>query len=232
MNLETVRECSPAVLQRRSGRRVRLGPLWMMALVATTPVTTQARSLDPLPGSVRVAVAPSAPISDAPIAACADALVSITQVQALVDAQASARDALITIRRNAQDWKNLLLRGSNVADRQTMLERFETQARLYEAELLQLRSQLAPFQTELNRMDVLERERVKLFEQYRAALATHGVETLAAAALADRAVQGADVATFRTLEKTIDALTAMTRVQFQTLTQRVARCVDGQSRPL
>ena len=105
-------------------------------------------------------------------------------------------------------------------------------ASLYEAQLLQLRGRLAPWATELERIDLLERERVKLFERYRTALATYGVQTLEAAALADRAVQGADVATFRTLEQTVDALTTMTRTQLQTLKQSVGRCVGGRSRQL
>jgi hypothetical protein len=218
----------------------------MVALVATAAITAHARSADTSSGSALGMTAPQDLLADnrpavsepwvpgveALDAACAEASAGLARVQDLFDAQANARDALITIRRNAQDWKNLLLRGSNAADRQTMQQRFETQASLYEAQLLQLRGRLAPWATELERIDLLERERVKLFERYRTALATYGVQTLEAAALADRAVQGADVATFRTLEQTVDALTTMTRTQLQTLKQSVARCVGGRSRQL
>jgi len=218
MNLEAVKARGEDVLARvlPTGNRLRLR--LTIALIATAAFTAHARSVD-------VGF-------EAPDAACAGAPASIARVQDLFDAQANARDALVTIRRNAQDWKNLLLRGSNAADRQTLQQRFETQASLYEAQLLQLRGQLAPWATELERLELLERERVKLFERYRSALATYGVQTLEAAALADRAVQGADITTFRTLEQTVDALTTMTRMQIQTLKQAVARCVDSRSRQL
>jgi len=250
MHPETARAFGPALLSGlfpgMYAINNRLRPLLMLALIATAAITAHARSADLLAGSalgtpaIRVllvdsgpaAFVPSVPGLEAPDAACAEATAGLARVQDLVDAQANARDALITIRRNAQDWKNLLLRGSNAADRQTMQQRFETQASLYEAQLLQLRGRLAPWATELERIDSLERERVKLFERYRSALATYGVQTLEAAALADRAVQGADVATFRTLEQTVDALTTMTRTQLQTLKQSVARCVGGRSRQL
>jgi len=218
MNLEAVKARGEDVLARvlPTGNRLRLR--LTIALIATAAFTAHARSVD-------VGF-------EAPDAACAGAPASIARVQDLFDAQANARDALVTIRRNAQDWKNLLLRGSNAADRQTLQQRFETQASLYEAQLLQLRGQLAPWATELERLELLERERVKLFERYRSALATYGVQTLEAAALADRAVQGADITTFRTLEQTVDALTTMTRMQIQTLKQAVARCVDSRSTQL
>ncbi len=246
MHLDSARALGSALRPGMHAIRNRLGPLLMVALIATAAITAHASSADTLSGSALAtpelrgllvdsgpaASAPLVPGVEGPDAACAEAPAGLARVQDLFDAQANARDALITIRRNAQDWKNLLLRGSNAADRQTMQQRFETQASLYEAQLLQLRGQLAPWAAELERMDLLERERVNLFERYRSALATYGVQTLEAAALADRAVQGADVATFRTLEQTVDALTTMTRTQLQTLKQSVARCVGGRSRQL
>jgi methyl-accepting chemotaxis protein len=153
-------------------------------------------------------------------------------VEALAGAESTSRDALIAIRRNAQDWKNLLLRGQDVAERQAMQARFDAQARAYEARLAQLRAQLTPLQLELGRMEALDQERARLFERYRAALARHGVASLEAAAAADREVQGADVATFRTLEQLIEALAARTRAQFQDMRAAIARCgTDATTRP-
>jgi dTDP-4-amino-4,6-dideoxygalactose transaminase len=157
-------------------------------------------------------------------AQCPQALAATDRLQAVVAAEASARDALVTIRRNAQDWKNLLLRGRDAAERQTMQARFDTQARGYEVRLSQLRAQLTPLDLELARVQTLEEERVKLFARYRAALERHGVDSLEAAAAADRAVQGADVATFRTLEKLIEAVAAQTGVAFQGLRTAIATC--------
>jgi methyl-accepting chemotaxis protein-1 (serine sensor receptor) len=116
MDLEAVKARGEEVLSKvlPNGNRLRLQ--LTIALIAATAFTAHARSVD-------VGF-------EAPDAACAGAPASIARVEDLFDAQANAREALVTIRRNAQDWKNLLLRGSNAADRQTMQQRFETQASL------------------------------------------------------------------------------------------------------
>lgn len=160
-------------------------------------------------------------------ATCPEALAAADRAQELVNAESLSRDALITIRRNAQDWKNLLLRGRDGAERQAMQARFDAQALAYETRLAQLRAQLTPLQLELDRMETLDRERARLFERYRTALARHGVASLESAAAADREVQGADVATFRTLEQLIDAIAARTRAQFQDMRAAIARCGSG-----
>ena len=138
-------------------------------------------------------------------AQCTGLLESIDRLESMVGAENTARDALATIRRNAQDWKNLLLRGRDANERQTMQTRFDTQAKTYVDRLL-------------------HREQLKLFDKYRAALARHGVDSLEAAAAADREVQGADVVTFRTLEQTIEVLSASTLTQFQTVRQSMCNC--------
>jgi hypothetical protein len=142
----------------------------------------------------------------------------------MVGAENTARDALATIRRNAQDWKNLLLRGRDANERQTMQTRFDTQAKTYVARLSNLRGQMSQLSLALDRLDVLDREQLKLFDKYRAALARHGVDSLESAAAADREVQGADVVTFRTLEQTIEVLSTSNRAQFQTVRQSMRHC--------
>jgi hypothetical protein len=76
----------------------------------------------------------------------------------------------------------------------------------------------------LDRLDVLDREQLKLFDKYRAALARHGVDSLESAAAADREVQGADVVTFRTLEQTIEVLSTSNLAQFQTVRRSMRNC--------
>lgn len=155
---------------------------------------------------------------------CTPAAAALEKLQTMVGAESTARDALATIRRNAQDWKNLLLRGRDEKERQTMQTRFDTQASAYAARLAELRVQLSPLGLGLDRIDVLEREQVQLLAKYRAALAHHGVATLEAAVAADREVQGADVLTFRTLEQTIELLAAGNRAQFQQVRQGLSTC--------
>ena len=76
----------------------------------------------------------------------------------------------------------------------------------------------------LDHLVLLEREQIRLFDRYRAALARHGVGSLEAAAAADREVQGADVVTFRTLEQVIEVLSAKNLEQFHQVKQGVSTC--------
>jgi hypothetical protein len=162
---------------------------------------------------------------------CSTLMASIDRLQVMASAESTARDALTTMRRNAQDWKNLLLRGRDEKERQTMQTRFDTQASVYGTRLNQLRTQLGQLNWPLDRLDVLQREQAQLFDKYRAALAKHGVASLDAAAAADREVQGADVLTFRTLEQAIELLSAGNREQFQQVRQSATTCQAALSSP-
>lgn len=158
-------------------------------------------------------------------AECAATLPALDRLEAMVHAEMTARQALITLRRHAQDWKNLLLRGSDAPMRQTMQARFDSQAASYAMQLAKLRKQLQALGERLDRLDILDQEQIQLFGKYRQALATHGVNTLEAAFQADREVQGADVKTLRTLEEAIEALATNNRGQFQTVRQLQKTCL-------
>lgn len=155
---------------------------------------------------------------------CPEALSAAGRLQAMSNNGRLARDALITLRRQAQDWKNLLLRGSEAGERQTMLIRFDNQSRNYQDQLEQLRRQLGSLNFESETMAKLDQEQLKLDQRYRAALAKHGVADLQAAAAADREVQGSDVASFRALEQLITAITAKDDALFQQLRLAIGQC--------
>lgn len=157
-------------------------------------------------------------------AECAAMLPALDRLEAMVQAEMTAREALVTMRRNAQDWKNLLLRGSDAQMRQTMQARFDSQAASYAMQLGRLRKQLQALGESPRQLDILDQEQIQLFGKYRQALATHGVNTLEAAFQADREVQGADVKTLRTLEETIEALATNNRGQFQTVRLLLKTC--------
>ena len=157
-------------------------------------------------------------------AQCIEALTAVDRLQVAVAADAAARDALVTVRRLAQDWKNLLLRGRDAGERRAMQQRFDAQSASYRQRLADLRGQLAALPFGLDAQAVLETEQRALDERYRAALDRRGVATLEAAADADRDAQGADVLTFRTLEQLIDALATPTRTRFQDLRDAIERC--------
>lgn len=161
---------------------------------------------------------------------CLATLPALDKLEAIVHAEMTARDALVTIRRNAQDWKNLLLRGSDAQMRQMMQSRFDTQAATYEVRLGELRKQMQALGENSQRLDILDAERVQLFGKYRGALSTHGVSTLEAAFRADKEAQGADIKTLRTLEETIEFLAIKSREQFQTVRKLMQSC-DSQQLP-
>jgi len=161
---------------------------------------------------------------------CLSSLPALDKLEAIVHAEMTARDALVTIRRNAQDWKNLLLRGSDAQMRQMMQSRFDTQAATYEVRLGELRKQMQALGENSQRIDILESERAQLFGKYRGALSTHGVNTLEAAFRADKEAQGADIKTLRTLEETIEFLTIKSHEQFQTVRKLMQTC-DSQHLP-
>jgi hypothetical protein len=161
---------------------------------------------------------------------CLATLPALDKLEAIVHAEMTARDALVTIRRNAQDWKNLLLRGSDAQMRQMMQSRFDTQAATYEVRLGELRKQMQALGENSQRLDILDAERAQLFGKYRGALSTHGVSTLEAAFRADKEAQGADIKTLRTLEETIEFLAIKSREQFQTVRKLMQSC-DSQQLP-
>lgn len=159
---------------------------------------------------------------------CLATLPALDKLETIVQAEMTARDALVTIRRNAQDWKNLLLRGSDAQLRQLMQNRFDTQAATYEVRLGELRKQMQALGENSQRLDILDSERAQLFGKYRGALSTHGVNTLEAAFRADKEAQGADIKTLRTLEETIEFLAVKNREQFQIVRQLMQTCNSQQ----
>ena len=161
---------------------------------------------------------------------CLATLPALNKLEAIVHAEMTARDALVTIRRNAQDWKNLLLRGSDAQMRQMMQSRFDTQAATYEVRLGELRKQMQALGENSQRLDILDSERAQLFGKYRGALSTHGVSTLESAFRADKEAQGADIKTLRMLEETIEFLAIKSREQFQSVRKFMQTC-DSQQLP-
>ena len=158
------------------------------------------------------------------LAECTFLAHALDRLEAMLQAETTAREALVTMRRNAQDWKNLLLRGSDPQMKKTMQARFDNQAASYAMQLGKLRKQLHALGESPLRLDILDQEQIQLFGKYRQALTTFGVNTLEASFQADREVQGADVKTLRVLEDTIEALATNNRGQFQTVRQLLTTC--------
>jgi hypothetical protein len=157
-------------------------------------------------------------------AECAATAPALDLLEAMIQSEMTAREALVTMRRHAQDWRNLLLRGSDAQMRQTMQSRFDSQAASYVMQLGNLRKQLHVLGESPRRLDILDQEKIQLFGKYRQALATHGVNTLEASFQADRSVQVADIKTLCTLEETIEVRATNHRGQFQTVRKLLKKC--------
>lgn len=155
---------------------------------------------------------------------CEKATAMLGQLQPLVDAEASARDALVMLRRTAQDWKNLLLRGSDIAQRKTMQGRFDEHGKNYGEILQALKKQLASRPPELERVAAIDRERAVMLQRFDAALSRHGVATIEAGLAADQEVQGADVVSLRNLEQLTESLTTTRTTMFRDLRQALEQC--------
>lgn len=158
-------------------------------------------------------------------AGCTDALNRLEALQSVVVARHAAQDALVGARRSAQDFKNLLLRGSDPVKVQVLSQRFEDNAHSYKKHLATLYRQLLAIPSEEERAKLLEQERELLFGGYRKALQTHDVRQIEEALAADKAVLGSDVKTFRALEQTIESLNAQTDEAFQKLHFTLSSCV-------
>lgn len=155
---------------------------------------------------------------------CPQATSQLEALQSLVQMRHAAQDSLVFVRRSAQDFKNILLRGSDPVLSPMLRQRFERNAQSYAQQLGSLHAQLQALPSEHEGAELLLREREALFTGYRLALQAHDVRHIEQALAADKAVQGADVKTFRALETTIENLNAQTDAAFQDLRTSLETC--------
>ena len=136
-------------------------------------------------------------------ASCADRLAELTVAE---DFALAARDASITSRRQAQDFKNALLR-NGTAEYERMAARFAERGPEYAAHLERLRGLATKSGRHGDAVAVLAGERDKMAVRYRAALASLEAADRASVFRADELAKGVDVPTFRQLEALVEAST-------------------------
>lgn len=138
------------------------------------------------------------------------------------------RDASMTIRRQAQDYKNLLLRGSDPADYRVMMGRFETQKKGYRNQLERLRTMMKDGGLPLDRIDGLLAEQARLVQAYGAAFEQFDPSDKMSTFRADAASRGKDVRSFVELEALlaeIDHSKAQAWAQLRdSIAKEAARC--------
>ncbi len=116
-----------------------------------------------------------------------------------------SRDASTTSRRQAQDFKNALLR-TGTADAPRMVARFDERVGIYREQLTRLDSR-AVSSTHQAAVASLIAEQEKMIPAYRRGLSLLDARDPTSAFRADQATQGIDVATFRQLEALVEATT-------------------------
>lgn len=136
-------------------------------------------------------------------APCADRLAELTLAE---DFALAARDASTTSRRQAQDFKNALLR-SGTAEYERMAARFAERGPEYAAHLDRLRGLAAKSGRHGEPVAALAGERDKMAARYRAALASLDAADRSSVFRADEVAKGVDVPTFRLLEALVEAST-------------------------
>lgn len=121
---------------------------------------------------------------------------------AVVQAVDSARESQVAFKVQVQEWKNLLLRGFDDADRDTFMKRFVMQEEAVGRELARFAANAATVGVGADEVERLRAEHAALGKRYRDALAGFDPADPLSPRAVDRAVRGID----RPLDQSIDAL--------------------------
>ncbi|WP_156926989.1 hypothetical protein [Azospirillum halopraeferens] len=127
----------------------------------------------------------------------------------LAHAADTAREAQVAFKIQVQEWKNMLLRGSDPGDAAHHLAGFEAQERRVAEQLGQLAAVAADLGLDAAEVRAAAAEHEALGRRYRAALEGSDRSDPAAVAAVDRAVRGID----RPFDRTIDALAEAARAR-------------------
>lgn len=131
----------------------------------------------------------------------------------LIEALDATREAQVAFKIQVQEWKNLLLRGSDPDDRRRFSERFAEQERRVAAALAILRAAAPALGLDGDSVDGIARDHAALGDRYRQALALLDPAVPTSAMTVDRAVRGID----RPLDTAIDAVADAARARARTV---------------
>lgn len=126
-------------------------------------------------------------------ASASECATRVTELSAAAEKATAARDASIASRRQAQDFKNVLLR-NGAADHAVFVKRLDDRMREYGRSLEALGAEGGKLREESRRVE----------SSYRAAIALLDARDPSTVFKADAATKGVDVATFRMLEALVE----------------------------
>jgi methyl-accepting chemotaxis protein len=116
-------------------------------------------------------------------------LATATTITTVVD---KGRDSQVELKKQVQEWKDLLIRGRSKGDFEKHLSAFSKQESMVQSQLASLRDTLASIGIAAGDLDGLIREHSALGDKYREAVKRYDPSSMSAAQHVDSAVRGID----------------------------------------
>jgi len=135
----------------------------------------------------------------------------LAKVEALAEAADMARAAQVEFKIQVQEWKNILVRGSDPADFKKYQDGFEKSAAATLAELDKLKTQLAAQGAATDKVDAAQAALRELNDRYRAALKTYDGANPESYKLLDQQVKGMDRAPTKQIDDIVEGIQAYAR---------------------
>ena len=133
---------------------------------------------------------------------------ALARVEALAEAADLARSAQVEFKIQVQEWKNILIRGSDPADLKKYREGFEKSAALTLAELDKLKAALAAQGAATDKVDVAQAALRELDDRYHAALKTYDGTDPESYKQLDHQVKGMDRAPTKAIDDIVAGIQA------------------------
>jgi methyl-accepting chemotaxis protein-1 (serine sensor receptor) len=136
------------------------------------------------------------------------AAAALDKIEALALAADTARSAQVEFKIQVQEWKNILVRGSDPADLEKYTAAFRKSAASTLAKLDELKAQLGKLGVPATAVGEAQAALRELDERYAAALKTHDGSNPEAYKLLDKQVKGLDRAPTKKLDEIVDMIKA------------------------
>lgn len=149
-------------------------------------------------------------------------LADLQTVGELAKAIESARSAQVHFKKQVQEWKNILLRGSNPADLAKHRAAFELEEHQMDEEIAALAIRLQKLNISSPEIGQLPKTHAALGSQYRNALETFHPEQLSSAAAVDQQVRGIDRAPTDQIDAIVKQIESHSEITFQKISQETA----------
>ncbi len=142
---------------------------------------------------------------------------ALAKVEALAEAADTARGAQVEFKIQVQEWKNILIRGSDPADLKKYQDGFEKSAAATLGGLDKLKAALAAQGAATDKVDTAQAALRELNDRYRAALKTYDGANPESYKLLDQQVKGRDRAPTKAIDDIVDGIQDYARIAIATM---------------